>query len=141
MATLAAQITTDLAVLVSDKTIKDYSKQRSDPTEEDTAKTAKVCAHVAAMVQVFLGSVDGDDVVAVDLGTRLALGRYANVYSMRLTEEGRALVNDVMVELETVAERRVAGLPPSDPATTAAETTPAAIETALDNRYPATQEP
>jgi hypothetical protein len=131
MATLAAQIQTELALLVASATIIDHSNQRDEDTAEDTARTAAVAAHASAKVEGVLGDgITDSDVQAVDLGTRIALMRYAVVYSETLTLEGVEYIRGVHAELRELRDTRNAAA--STPQVTAFDFTD------IDKRYPGT---
>lgn len=73
MATLAAQILTDIQVVVASAHLVDLSNQRDADVSVDTTLLTKVCNYAAAKVQSYLGtSVDGTDLTAVDIGVRWA---------------------------------------------------------------------
>lgn len=112
MATLAAQIETEIQVLVADKTLIDLTRQRSSTTTLNTTRLTKMCEMTAARVQAYLGvistydSTNNDHVEACDLGTRLLLLRIRQVYPGTMTAEGVAYIGDVMAELNEARQRR-----------------------------------
>lgn len=107
-ATFAERIQDDLAVLISDPTMIDLSRQRNATATEDTTKTIRVAQMAAAKVESRLGSAgsydDTDGTVGkqifLDFGVRIALMRYSQVYSLVLTDAGRLYIGSVNQELE-----------------------------------------
>lgn len=107
-ATFAARIALDLAALVASATMIDLSRQRDATATENTARTTRVAQMAAAKVESRLGSAgsyddtDGTigDQIWLDLGVRIALLYYSQVYTFTLTEPGRAYVGMVLEELE-----------------------------------------
>lgn len=112
MATLAAQIETEIQVMIADKTLIDLSRQRSSTATLNAARLTKMCEMVAAKVQAFVGvistydSANNDHVEACDMGTRLLLLRMRQVYPGTLTPEGAGYIGDVMAELADARTRR-----------------------------------
>lgn len=112
MATLAAQIETEIQVIIADKTLIDLTRQRSSTNTLNTTRLTKMCEMVAAKVQVFTGvistydSANNDHVEALDMGTRLLLLRIRQVYPGTLTAEGAGYIGDVMAELADARTRR-----------------------------------
>ena len=98
MATLAAQILTDIQVLVAAAHLVDLTNQRDSDVAVDTALLTKACNFAAAKVQSYLGSVDGTDLIAVDIGVRLAALQLSGAYS--LTNLGGETKAAIMAELK-----------------------------------------
>lgn len=130
MATLAAQIETDYRILVAEKTVIDLSNNRDPDTAEDTTRTARACAHVAAFIQSKLGaSVDGDDTAAVELGVRMVTLRLSSSHSLAMSDAGRediATLKDELSELQIIR-----GVENAEPVNGDTDFTD------LDSRYPA----
>lgn len=129
VATFPERIQDDLTLLVADKTLIDLSNQRDSDTNEDSARTLRVCQMAAANIERKLGDVglyddtDGTigDLEALDLGVRLALYRYATSYTLKLTAAGQEVIGTVLEELEDLAKSRrqenstpVIGIPDND---------------------------
>lgn len=114
--TFAARIALDLALVVTSPSMIDFSRQRDATATEDTARTARVCQLAAAKVESRLGSAgsydDTDatigDQVFLDFGSRIALLRYSQVYSLVLTDTGTSYIGTVIEELEEYRETLVA---------------------------------
>jgi hypothetical protein len=103
---LATAIAAELGVLVATATMVELSNQRTSVGTEDSARTTKVAEHAAAAVEARLGPCSETDIVAVDLGVRLALVRYAVVYSLTLKGQAQAYIGSVHQELAEEASRR-----------------------------------
>jgi len=107
-ATFAARIALDLAVLLANQAMIDLSRQQDATATENTARTTRVSQMAAAKVESRLGSAgsyddtDGTigDQIWLDLGVRIALLYYSQVYTFTLTEPGRDYVGTVLDELE-----------------------------------------
>ena len=112
--TFSAKIVLDLALLVADQTIIDLSRQRDSTAGQLTTRTVRVSEHAAAAVEAKLGTVgafdDTDqaigDLAALDIGTRLALLRYSQVYPLTFTDAGTAMISEIKTELEDLAASR-----------------------------------
>ena len=114
MATLAATLSTELQVMVSDKTLIDLTRQRSSTATLDATRLSKMCEMAAAKVEAHTApittydSANADHVEACDVGTRLVLLRIRQVYPGTLTPEGAGYIGDVMGELAEMRARRQA---------------------------------
>lgn len=119
--TFPVKIGLDLVLLIADQTLIDMSRQRDSTATELASRTVRTTEHAAAKVQAKLGDVgsydDTDqtlgDLAALDLGVRLALLRYSQVYTLTLTEDGRSYIGDIREELDEEADtrRQEAGTP------------------------------
>ena len=110
MATLKAQIETDLRVMIDSQTLIDQGNQRdSSATTENTAKTALAASYAAAAVQEVLGDdIDSTDVQALAIGVRIAKVYLDSHFNIVTTEPGSRALNDPFADLEKLAARRVA---------------------------------
>lgn len=114
-ATFAERIALDLAILVANSSMIDFSRQRDATATENTARTDRVSQLAAAKVESRLGSAGSyDDTDAtignqiwLDFGTRIALLRYSQVYSLTLTDFGVGYIGSVHDELEEFRETLV----------------------------------
>ncbi len=82
MATLSAQINTDVQVVVASAHLIDLTNQRDSDSSIDSTVLSKACDLAAAKVQSYLGAVDGDDTEAVDIGVRLVLVQLKQSFSL-----------------------------------------------------------
>lgn len=111
MATLAAQIETDLLVLEEDQTVKDLTNKRSSNAATNSALLTKACEHAAAVVARFLGislssSAGGDDTQAVQLGVEIAALKLRNTYGGELRPEADAAMNGLLGQLRELRDMR-----------------------------------
>lgn len=112
--TLAARIQVGFAQLISNPTLIDLSNQRDADLVENSVLTARVSEMAAAKVEGKLGDTgsydDNDpligDLTALDLGIRIGLMMYSQMYTLTLTEAGIAFFQSVLVELEDLAAQR-----------------------------------
>lgn len=112
MATLQAQIVTELAVVIASANMIDLSNQRDTDVAEDTTRTAKVAELAAAKVKSYLGDVDSTDVQAVDIGLRIALLYYSNNYSLIQGQAGRDALQSIYAELDELRQSRLSEIEP-----------------------------
>lgn len=113
-ATFAERIALDLALLVADATIIDLSRQRDGTAGQLTTRTVRVTEMAAAKVESVLGDVGAyDDTIstqgdqaALDVGIRMALYYYSQIYTLTLTDAGVAALENLLEELDTLAKRR-----------------------------------
>jgi len=114
-ATFAERIALDLALIVANPSMIDFSRQRDATATENTARTTRVCQLAAAKVESRLGAAGSyDDTDAtignqiwLDFGTRLALLRYSQVYTLTLTDFGVGYIGSVHEEIEEYRETLV----------------------------------
>lgn len=112
--TFPVKIGLDLVLLVADQTLIDLSRQRDSTATELSTRTVRTTEHAAAKVESVLGDVgsydDTDqtigDLAALDIGTRLALLRYSQVYTLTLTADGVSYIGEIKDELDELAEQR-----------------------------------
>ncbi len=110
--TFAQRLVVDLGVLLASATVIDLSRQRDATATENTARTARVAQLAAAKIESRLGSAgaydDADGTVGdqkwIDLGLRLAVLYYSQIYSLVLTEAGTGYLASVLEELEMYSE-------------------------------------
>lgn len=109
------KIALDLRALLSAKKLANWSNQddtkdsEGDPRAEDTDRTLKVAHKAAGRVLFWSGPLgdfddgaeptDAERAMLLELGTRIALFLYSQLYSVTLTETGRAWIGDWAVEL------------------------------------------
>lgn len=106
--TFAERIALDLALLIADITIRELSKQRGDPTSEDTSKTTRVSQMAASRVTRRLGdsgSYDDTDATIGDqtfleFGMRYAIVLYSSTYSFRFSDAARETEKELKLEIE-----------------------------------------
>lgn len=130
MATLAAQIETDLQILHPTEQLKDWTNRRSltapGSLSVNAAVLTRTCELAAAEVSGVLGDVDGDDTIAVSFGCELAVAKFLNPQSPSLDRQ-EPQVDGILRRIRTEAERRRAETDPYTPSTDFAQ---------LNERYP-----
>lgn len=110
--TFAQRVAVDLGVLLASATVIDLSRQRDTTTTENTARTTRVAQLSAAKIESRLGSAgsydDTDGTIGdqkwLDLGIRLAMFYYSQVYSLVLTDAGTRYLSSVLEELELFSD-------------------------------------
>lgn len=118
--TFSARLVIDLAIVIASPTIIDASRQRVTTATEDTTRTARVCDMAAAKVVSVLGDVgaydtsDGSigDLQALDIGLRIAMHLYLHHFSLIQTTETDTMWQNLLDELDGLAARRSAEVPP-----------------------------
>lgn len=108
MATLAAQLETDIQVLVDSQTLT-WLTNKNNPAASSAlaALLTKACAHAAADLQAILGtSPDGDDTEAVSIGTSMALHKLRYEYRGMSPSEGEITYRSLEVRAERLRDAR-----------------------------------
>lgn len=106
MATLAAQIETDIQVVVPSATLIKLTNQES-PNASSIGSTllTKACTHAAADLTGIVGSKTSDDVDAVSLGVDMALFKLRYSYRGLNPPEGSVTWNDLLARAREMRDR------------------------------------
>lgn len=106
MATLAAQIETDIQILIASAHLIDLTNQRDSDASINSALLTRTCELAAAFVKRYLGAVTSTDDEAVEIGVRYVALLLKGNYSL----VGGAANNDtrasIVAELKELVEMR-----------------------------------
>ena len=107
MATLKAQILSDLRTVIAEDTLADLTNQRGAGSSEDTNVTDKAASFAANLIQGMLGSdVDGTDVEAVMHGVDLVVQILSQRFTLDDVANGTPKRATTMQALRDLQRRR-----------------------------------
>jgi hypothetical protein len=110
---LKQRIVIELNSVIAEKTLTDFSRQRTGETTQNTARTESVARMAAGRIEAEMRGNIGDyddvdldygDMAILDLGVRLALFFYSNVFSLANTTEATEHYRLLSRELERMRD-------------------------------------
>ena len=108
VATYAERIALDLAILISNDTLIDLSRQRDATATENTARTTRVSQMAAAKIESRLGAAGNYDTtdttvgkqIFIEFGVRYAILLYSSIYTFTFSDSAKTTLDDLKAEIE-----------------------------------------